>query len=146
MRIGREAPAFPGSCRWLNTAPLTWHDLRGKAVVLQFWSCDCGPCHNHIARLQRPAEGGEIVLIGIHTPQDSIDEIRKIMTKYKADGPVCVDLPAERPGEGFGLLSSQFGVWGIPWWFVVGPDGKVVGHAMHPDRAFQMAREAPRGQ
>jgi thiol-disulfide isomerase/thioredoxin len=143
-RIGREAPAFPSQCQWLNTAPLTWHDLRGKAVVLQFWSCSCGPCHNHIARLQPPAEGGEIVLIGIHNPQTDIDEIKEIMAKYKADGPVCVDLPAERSGEGFGLLSSRFGVRGIPWWFVVGPDGKVVGHAMHPDRALQMVREALR--
>jgi thiol-disulfide isomerase/thioredoxin len=145
-RIDHEAPAFPSQCQWLNTAPLTWHDLRGKAVVLQFWSCSCGPCHNHIARLQPPAERGEIVLIGLHNPQTDIDEIKEIMAKYKADGPVCVDLPAERPAEGFGLLSSQYGVRAIPWWFVVGPDGKVVGHAMYPDRAFQIAREALRGQ
>ncbi len=141
-RIGREPPAFPDQCQWLNTAPLTWPHLRGKAVVLQFWSHTCGPCHSHIHLLQRSAEGADMVLIGVHTPQNTIDEITEMMAKYHADGPVCVDLPRERSGVGFGLLSSEFGVRAVPSWFVVGPDGKVVGHAMGPDRAFQMARES----
>jgi len=141
-RVGREPPAFPDQCQWLNTAPLTWPHLRGKAVVLQFWSHTCGPCHNHIHLLQRSAEDADMVLIGVHTPQNTVDEITEIMAKYHADGPVCVDLPRERSGVGFGLLSSKFGVRAIPSWFVIGPEGKVVGHAMGPGRAFQMARES----
>jgi len=141
-RIGREPPAFPDQCHWLNTTPLTWPHLRGKAVVLQLWSHTCGPCHNHIHLLQRSAENADMVLIGVHTPQNTVDEITEIMAKHHADGPVCVDLPRERSGVGFGLLSSEFGVRGIPWWFVVGPNGKVVGHAMGPGTAVQMARES----
>jgi thiol-disulfide isomerase/thioredoxin len=138
-RIGREAPAFPSECQWLNTAPLTWRDLRGKAVILQFWSCGCGPCRNHIALLRRPAEGSDIVLIGVHMPDNQIDKVKELMAKYKADGPVCVDVPADR---GWGLFTGEFGVRAVPSWFVVGPDGKVVGYAMDPGSAFQLARDS----
>jgi hypothetical protein len=113
-------------------------------VVLQFWSCGCGPCHTHIGLCHRAADGADIVLIGVHNPENDTDKVKEIMAKYKADGPVCVDLPAERPNEGFGLLGNRCGVRAIPAWFVVGPDGKVVGHAMHPGAVFQMAREALR--
>jgi len=143
-RIGREAPAFPSECQWLNTAPLTWRDLRGKAVILQFWSCRCGPCHNHIAQLRRPAEGSDIVLLGIHWSDSQTDEIKELMAKYKADGPVCVDVPGDREEYVWGQLTGEFGVRAVPSWFVVGPDGKVVGYAMDPGRAFQLARDSIR--
>lgn len=138
-RIGREAPAFPSECQWLNTMPLTWRDLRGKAVILQFWSHRCGPCRNHIALLRHPAEGSDIVLIGVHRSDSQTDEIKELMAKYNADGPVCVDVPSDC---GRGLFTGEFGVRAVPWWFVVGPDGKVVGYAMDPGSAFQLARDS----
>lgn len=138
-RIGQEAPAFPAACKWLNSQPLTWQDLHGKAVVLQFWGCGCGPCHNYISALRAPKGDSDVVFIGVHVPQDDMDVIKELMAKYKADGPVCVDAPAEQSGQGFGVLSSWFSVRAIPSWCVVGPDGKVAGHSMQLGEAARIA-------
>ena len=35
--VGTEAIAFPDTA-WVNSAPLTWEDLRGKVVLLEFWT------------------------------------------------------------------------------------------------------------
>ncbi len=141
-RIGQESPAFPISSKWLNSEPLTWQSLRGKAVVLQFWGIGCGPCHNYIRFLGAAGEDADVIMIGVHVPEDDMDAVKELMAKYEADGPICVDVPADSPGQGFGSFSGWFGVKGIPSWCVVGPDGKVGGHSMTPHEAFQIARKS----
>jgi len=76
-RIGQRAPEFPGSCRWLNSKPLKWSDLRGKAVVLQFWSRQCGPCHAFIRLLKAADADSDIVFIGVHLLDNDLNEIEK---------------------------------------------------------------------
>jgi thiol-disulfide isomerase/thioredoxin len=141
-RIGLEPPAFPAQCQWLQTAPLTWGDLRGKVVMLQFWGRWCGPCHDYIRLLKAPKSEGKVVWLGVHTPDDDLGAVKEILARYGADGPVCVDLPPEKPGTGFGFLSSWFGVKAIPSWFVIGPDGRIAGHALRSEEAIQIARDA----
>jgi len=139
-RIGQAASAFPSSSPWLNSPALTWQDLRGKAVVLQFWGIGCGPCHNYIRLLKAAADDARVVAVGIHVPEDDTGAIQNMMARYKADGVVCVDRLPEKPGQGFGAFSAWFGVKAIPSWVVVGPNGNVIGHSMSPNEAFQMAR------
>ncbi len=141
-RIGQEAAPFPILARWLHSDPLSWQDLRGKAVLLQFWGAGCGPCHNYIRSLSAPKDDADIVVIGVHVPEDDLEAIEEIMGRHEADGLVCVDVLAGHPGQGFGAFSSWFGVKAIPSWVVVGPDGKVAGHSMSPGEAFQIARKA----
>ena len=33
-----RAPAFPRGLEWINSSPLTWEQLRGKLVILDFWT------------------------------------------------------------------------------------------------------------
>ncbi|MBD3292689.1 MAG: redoxin domain-containing protein [Armatimonadia bacterium] len=67
-----DAPDFPEGLQWLNTdGPLTLDDLRGKAVLLSFWTSCCIHCAhvvpelNHLAREFAP----ELVVIGVHAPK-----------------------------------------------------------------------------
>jgi thiol-disulfide isomerase/thioredoxin len=138
-RIGHEPPPFPAESQWLNSSPFTWRDLRGKAVLLQFWSRNCGPCKSFMHLLKASKDRGDIVVIGVHAANSDTNAIKEILASFKADGPVCVDVPPESPGHGFGFLSSWFRISAIPAWIVVGPDGKVAAHSLRPNEAFQLA-------
>jgi thiol-disulfide isomerase/thioredoxin len=69
------APGFPGIAHWLNTAkdtPLTIQQLRGKVVLVDFWTYSCINCLRTIPHLQGwyaayHRDGFDIV--GVHTPE-----------------------------------------------------------------------------
>lgn len=136
-RVGQIALEFPKECKWVNTEPLSMEQLRGKAVILQFWGVWCGPCHNYMGMLNVRPEEDNVIVIGIHTPQEDLSEIKEDMDKYKADGPVCVDT-----GDSMGTIAGWYRAMRRPYWVTVGPDGKVVGHAGDPGQAFRYAAKS----
>jgi thiol-disulfide isomerase/thioredoxin len=136
-RIGQIAPEFSKDGKWLNTEPLSMRDLRGKAVIFQFWGVWCGPCHNYMGLLSTRPQDDPIVVIGVHTPEDDLDGIKEDMDKYQADGPVYVDV-----GEGWGQLNDWYRVKRRPYWITIRPDGKVLGHFDNPRWALQAAQKS----
>lgn len=71
--IGSRAPEFIGSTNdWINSKPLTWEQLRGKVVLVDFWEYTCVNCIRTYPYLKawyaRYAADG-LVIIGIHTPE-----------------------------------------------------------------------------
>lgn len=138
-RIGRSAPEFPAKCAWLNTEPLRMEQLRGKAVVLQFWDIGCGSCHNYM-HLMKTGISRDVVWIGVHMPREDLGAVREELAKYKADGAVCVDA-ATQSGESPGWISSWYGIRAIPCWIVIGPDGKVAGHSFNPGKAHELIQQ-----
>lgn len=136
-RIGQVAMEFPSECKWINTEPLTMEKLRGKAVILQFWSIQCGPCHNYMGMLRAKPSSENIVVIGIHTAESDLSNIKADMDKYKSDGPTCVDV-----GGGWGKILGWYRVNAIPYWIAIGPDSKILGHSHNPSEVFQLAQKA----
>jgi thiol-disulfide isomerase/thioredoxin len=128
--IGREAPPFPAA-QWLNSPPLTWMDLKGKFVILDFWSESCGPCRNDIPASQKIHEDrhrGGVWIIGVHAYGSEMPAIEKFMKDFKITYPVCIDTrpPDEKPS--FGLMYGQCRVRAIPHSILVNPEGKMVAH------------------
>jgi thiol-disulfide isomerase/thioredoxin len=71
--VGRvRAPELRSAGGWINTAhPLALRDLRGRVVVLDFWTFCCINCLRVIEEL-RPLEerfGSSLVVIGVHSPK-----------------------------------------------------------------------------
>src|SRR5512146_1819519 len=64
-----RAPEFPKGLTWLNAQPLTMSQLRGKVVLLDFWTYCCINCMHIIPDLKKLEEKykDELVVIGVHS-------------------------------------------------------------------------------
>lgn len=93
-----EAPPLDGAVAWINTAgPIDLEDLRGKFVVLDFWTYCCINCMHVLPELKKleQAYPNEVVVIGVHsakfeTEQDT-DNIREAVLRYEIEHPVIND-------------------------------------------------------
>jgi len=121
-----EAPEFPEGLEWINAAgPVTLDSLKGKVVILDFWTYGCINCIHVIPDLERlEAEyPNELVVIGVHSAKFSnegeTDQLREIVQRYGLEHPVVND-------QDF----SVWNAWGANAWptvAVIDPASKVVG-------------------
>ncbi len=93
-----QAPDLTGITTWINSDPLTFASLRGKVVLVEFWTFGCINCI-HVqpyvkAWYDRYATAG-LVVIGVHTPELSferdIDNVREAVAKANVRFPVAFD-------------------------------------------------------
>jgi thiol-disulfide isomerase/thioredoxin len=66
------APEFAGVDQWLNTAPLSIEKLRGKVVLVEFWTYTCINCLHvlpHTQELYDRYRNDGLVVVGVHTPE-----------------------------------------------------------------------------
>jgi cytochrome c biogenesis protein CcdA/thiol-disulfide isomerase/thioredoxin len=67
-----EAPEFAGVTRWLNSPPLTLRELRGKVVLIDFWTYTCINCLRTLPYLRawdRRYRDRGLTIVGVHTPE-----------------------------------------------------------------------------
>ncbi len=122
------APAieFPAGLEWLNTAtPLSLNQLKGKVVLLDFWTYGCINCIHIIPDLKRLEEEypNELVVIGVHSAkflnEAETANIRNVVLRYEVEHPVVND-------RDFAVWRS----WGANAWpttVLIDPAGNVVG-------------------
>jgi thiol-disulfide isomerase/thioredoxin len=102
MPIGQEgrvrAPELSGGRGWLNTpGPLTLAGLRGKVVLLDFWTYGCVNCMHVIPDLKRLQKKypRELVVIGVHSAkfenEKETENIRRVVLRYGVEHPVVND-------------------------------------------------------
>lgn len=83
---------------WLNSEPLKLADLRGKVVIVEFWTFGCINCKNVLPSLREwHHEYGDdgLVIIGVHTPEFSYEEklenVRQALVDLDVPYPVALD-------------------------------------------------------
>jgi DNA-binding beta-propeller fold protein YncE len=121
-----NAPDFPKGLDWLNTDnPLSLRDLRGKVVLLDFWTYCCINCMHVIPELRKLEHkfSGELVVIGVHsakfTTEQGTQNIREAILRYGLEHPVVND-------KDFAVWNS-YAVNSWPSFVLIDPDGKVIG-------------------
>ena len=93
-----RAPSLDGATQWLNSAPLTAQDLRGKVVLVDFWTYSCINCLRALPYVKAWAEKYRdqgLVVVGVHAPEFAFERDVANVTKAMKDlgiaYPVAVD-------------------------------------------------------
>lgn len=91
-------PPLSGAVQWLNSPELSAESLRGKVVLVDFWTYDCINCQRTLPYVKDWAKKYEkdgLVVIGVHTPEYGyeriIDNVRDQVQKLGITYPVAID-------------------------------------------------------
>jgi cytochrome c biogenesis protein CcdA/thiol-disulfide isomerase/thioredoxin len=100
VELGHEGsfPSLDGAVKWLNSPKLTREQLKGKVVLIDFWTYSCINCLRSIPYVEAWSEkykNDGLVVIGVHTPEFAFEKDPANVTKSLADlkitYPVAVD-------------------------------------------------------
>jgi thiol-disulfide isomerase/thioredoxin len=98
LPVEGSLPSLAGATQWLNSRPLTPAGLRGKVVLVEFWTFTCINWLRTLAYVRAWAERYQqhgLVVIGVHTPEfdveHDLDNVRRAVTQLRVDYPVAVD-------------------------------------------------------
>ncbi|NKD86837.1 redoxin domain-containing protein [Haematospirillum sp. 15-248] len=122
-----HAPELKGKdLVWINTpSPLLLSDLKGRLVILDFWTFCCINCIQVMPTLKQieNAFPDDVVVIGVHSPkfmaEENANAVRSAVQRYDLTHPVLHD-----PHH---ILWNQYAVRAWPTLIFIGPDGKIIG-------------------
>jgi len=95
---GRKMPELRGATAWINSAPLKAEDLKGKVVLIDFWTYSCINCLRTLPTMRmwqdRYHDQG-LVIVGVHTPEFGFEgqtvKVQRAVERFGLKYPVAVD-------------------------------------------------------
>ena len=119
------APNFVGISNWFNSEPLSISDLRGKVVLVDFWTYGCYNCVNtlpYVTKLYETYKDKGLVVVGIHTPEfpfeRSAGNVQAALKRHGITYPVAQDND-----------SATWNAWRNQYWpaqYIVDQHGNIV--------------------
>ncbi len=98
LPVEGQMPPLDGAVQWLNSSPLTTEQLKGKVVLVDFWTYSCINCLRAIPYVKAWAEKYKdqgLVVIGVHSPEfafeKNVDNVTKAISDLGITYPVAVD-------------------------------------------------------
>jgi len=93
-----RAPEFTGIDAWINSPPLTMASLRGKVVLVEFWTHKCINCLRtlpEVTRWYNTYKNQGFVVVGVHTPESESEQqthtVQAAVEKFGIEYPVAQD-------------------------------------------------------
>ena len=117
-------PDFPARMEWINSRPLQMRDLKGKFVLLDFWTYCCINCIHVLPELKKLeiAYPKTLVVIGVHSAKFDAEKdtknIKEAVLRYEIEHPVVNDHDHQ--------IWNTFGVRSWPTYLLIDPDGNAV--------------------
>lgn len=98
LPVEGDLPSLDGAQQWLNSAPLSTQSLRGKVVLIDFWTYSCINCLRTLPYLRAWDEKYRklgLVVIGVHAPEfafeRNVDNVKRAMKRLGIEYPVAID-------------------------------------------------------
>ena len=98
LPVEGDLPSLEGATLWLNSEPLNAASLRGKVVLVEFWTYTCINWRRQLPYVRAWAEkykDSGLVVIGVHTPEyefeKNADNVRREAKEMRVDYPIAVD-------------------------------------------------------
>ncbi|SAK45473.1 redoxin domain-containing protein [Caballeronia hypogeia] len=143
QQTGAQAPDFTGIDNWLNSAPLDLKQLRGKVVLVDFWTFDCINCAHtlpHVKDWNARYRDKGLVVVGVHTPEYSFERdlgnLKKAVKQYGIEYPVAQD--------------NRYATWNAyrnqywPAFYLIDQNGKIV-YSQFGEGRYAQTEDAIRG-
>lgn len=93
-----QAPELAGITDWLNSEPLTLAQLKGKVILLDFWTYSCINCIRtlpHVKQWYESYKNDNFIIIGIHTPEFAFEQnvynVKDAIDRFGITYPVALD-------------------------------------------------------
>ncbi|UNC50219.1 cytochrome c biogenesis protein DipZ [Enterobacter huaxiensis] len=93
-----QLPSLSGGTGWLNGDPVTPESLRGKVVLIDFWTWDCINCQHtlpHVREWANKYQPQGLVVIGVHTPEypweKPLASVKNAVNKWQLPYPIVAD-------------------------------------------------------
>lgn len=122
---GRQAPDIRGDGTWLNSGALSMAGLRGKVVLVDFWTHRCFNCINtlpRVTRLYNTYKDQGFVVVGVHTPEFAVEKVTaNIEAAISRFG---IRYPVVRDND-----FATWNAWGNRFWpaqYIVDQSGRIV--------------------
>jgi thiol-disulfide isomerase/thioredoxin len=98
LPVEGRMPPLDGATEWLNSSPLSTEGLRGRVVLVDFWTYTCINWLRTLPYLRAWAQRYQphgLVVIGVHTPEfdveHDLDNVRRAVKDLQVDYPVVID-------------------------------------------------------
>jgi len=95
--VGKKAPDI-ASATWLNSGPLRMTDLRGKVVMVEFWTFGCYNCRNvepYVKQWYKKYIDHGFIVMGVHSPEFShereVENVKHYIKEHDLHFPVPID-------------------------------------------------------
>ncbi|KMZ74500.1 NHL repeat-containing protein 2 [Zostera marina] len=124
--VAQYVPEFPAKLDWLNTTPLQFkRDLKGKVVLLDFWTYCCINCMHVLPDLdflEKKYRDKPFTVVGVHSAkfdnEKDLAAIRNAVLRYNITHPVVNDNDM--------YLWKELGITSWPTFVLLGPNGKIL--------------------
>ena len=110
--------------QWLNSGPLSMQALRGRVVLVEFWTFGCWNCRNvepHIRQWYDRYRDKGFIVIGVHTPEFAferkLERLRSYLEEHDIQYPVAVDNDSS--------IWRAYSNWAWPTIYLIGKQGNI---------------------
>jgi len=120
-----RAPEFPTGLIWLNGKPLKMADLRGKIILVDFWTYSCINCQRtlpHLIRWDKTYRDKGLVIIGVHTPEFAFEKVEENVKSAVAEAGIKYPVVLDPENKVWNLYANKY--W--PQKYLINKAGNIV--------------------
>jgi thiol-disulfide isomerase/thioredoxin len=120
-----NAPELTGIAAWINSPPLTMESLRGKVVLVDFWTYSCINCirtQPYLNTWYEKYEKDGLVIIGVHAPEFAFEKIENNVRESSQKSGIKYPIALDNDFQTWNAYANRY--W--PAKYLIDKDGNIV--------------------